>query len=241
MQREYARLSNSHVQALSSSTSTESETNHELTILTKAINRKLDNDSVAVIQALRLLETKQRKCSKTDDGALAKSIRKELVGDWQLILVTDKKLESVIYLPVKNIFSIREFGSNPTPSTSTEYDKKSLVEVENAIRFGDYVVLSFMGTMEYHELKRQGLFDYDRFTALNYLIDFRLKPGQAERMVSTVEKRATSKTKKPLFGAYQQPSATRPFFNFFIVNEELAAARGSVGGFALWKRFLSNA
>jgi hypothetical protein len=128
------------------------------------------------------------------------------------------------------VFSIREFD----PSIC---DDESLVEVENAIRFGDFVFLSFLGTMEYDERKRQGLFDYDRFTALNYLIDFRLKPGQAEEIVSTVEKRATSKTKKPLFGAYQQPSATRPFFNFFVANEQLASARGSVGGFALWRRF----
>ena len=149
------------------------------------------------------------------------------------MLVTDKKLQSVIYLPVRNIFSIRQ----PQGSNTDEDDDNEPFQVENAIRLGqDWTLLSFLGTMEFDARKRQGLFDYNRFILFNGAIDFGLKPGEAERMVSTVEKRTTPKTSRPLFGAYEKTASTKPFFNFFVANDRVAAARGSVGGFALWRR-----
>lgn len=204
------------------------DTQEELTVLLSGLERKSGNSPEKIIQALRNVEMDQRRRSKEDKGELARTLQLQLVGDWQLMLVTDKRLKSVIYLPVRNIFSILN------PSVSQDSDT-TIFEVENAIRLGTWTLLSFLGTMEFDERKMQGLFDYSRFTCFNYIIDIDLKPGEAEKIVSSVEKRATSR-KKPLFGAYDKPSSTRPFFNFFIANDDLAAARGSVGGFALWKR-----
>ena len=185
-------------------------------ILSRAIRERPRNESESIIGALRALELDERQRVK-NDPTVANNLRDNLPGDWQLIFVTDKRLQSIIYLPVDNVLTIRDIVFD----TDNEID---LLQVENAICVGPdrWNVLSFIGTMEWEGRKRQGFFDYNRFTAFNRGIDVTLKPGQAESLVRTVEKR--------------EQSSTRPFFQFFLANDEMAAARGSVGGFALWKR-----
>jgi len=227
---------NIRLQETSTSTTTSSTTedsnvdNESMQVLYNACMETKQPASDLIIGALRALETQERQLFKQSDNAeaLSQTLRANLVGDWQLVLVTDKRLQSVISIPVRNIFSIRQ-------GEELE-DEQPIFEVENAIRVKDWVLLSFLGTMAFNARKRQGSFDYNRFTLFNYAIDISLKPGEAERIVSTVEKRATPKTKKPLFGAYEKPASTKPFFNFFVANDQVAAARGSVGGFALWNR-----
>lgn len=187
----------------------------EAEILLKAVQENRRKNPETIIAALRALELDERERAKSDP-TVAAALRDSLRGEWQFIFVTDKRLKSVIYLPVNNILSIRDVFEN---------DKQmDLLEVENAICVGPnrWTALSFVGTMEWDERKRQGIFDYDHFTAFNRAINIKLKPGQAGSLVRTVEKRGQSTTK--------------PFFQFFLADEDLAAARGSVGGFALWKR-----
>ena len=228
-------------------TTTETDNTNAMDILSNAVEAKGKESEDSIIGALRSAETMTRQQAKpkndeVTDGSnaaaeeVASNLRSNLPGEWQLMLVTDKRLEKVIYLPVTNLFTLRDMNdTNDDDQTGGD-----AMMVENAIVLGkeNWKLVSFQGIMFFDSRKRQGLFDYNRLGLFNGWVDIPLKPGQAEQIVSTVETRATPKGKKKLFGAYETPSPNSklPFFNFFVANDQIAAARGSVGGFALWKR-----
>ncbi|QXE24868.1 hypothetical protein B6N60_03578 [Richelia sinica FACHB-800] len=145
-----------------------------------------------------------------------------LIGNWRLCFATGTKkvrqrggivLGKGFYLPKFATAQI-SFSSNLLPSLDQG-------EVGNQVKFGP-VGLKLTGPAKH--LGKKNLLAFD-FTQMQISVFNRLLYNQPIR---------SGKANTEDF--YHQPIAKLPFFAFFLVTEDLIAARGRGGGLAIWIR-----
>jgi hypothetical protein len=147
-----------------------------------------------------------------------------LVGQWRLCFVTGtRKVRKKAGIVLGKGFYLPKLAPTHISFNTTQEEDATpaRAEISNSVQLGA-VLLKLQGPAQYPGKKNLLAFDFIQmqislFGRVIYSGQIRGGKGQAENF-------------------YSQPVAKLPFFAFFLVTEDLIAARGRGGGLALWIR-----
>ncbi|WP_414586674.1 hypothetical protein [Scytonema sp. PCC 10023] len=147
-----------------------------------------------------------------------------LVGQWRLCFVTGtRKVRKQAGIVLGKGFYLPKFAPTHISFHTTQASDatSARAEISNSVQLGA-VLLKLQGPAQYPGKKNLLAFDFIQmqislFGRVIYSGQIRGGKGQAVNF-------------------YSQPVAKLPFFAFFLVTEDLIAARGRGGGLALWIR-----
>lgn len=188
-------------------------------ILDEAVNlsltRSLLPDPSAVVETLLKAERQARK-EKVNYSL------EDLIGNWRLCFITGTKktrqkagivLGAGSYIPQFIQISLKYYHPN---SESTEE-----VRVQNSVKFG-FLTLSLTGPIKFLAPKNILVFDFTTMTI--WFLGVKLYDGYIRGGKEKEAKFATEKLSK------------QAFFVYFLIQNNLIAARGRGGGLALWSK-----
>ncbi|MGA7935065.1 MAG: hypothetical protein WCA35_16075 [Kovacikia sp.] len=148
-----------------------------------------------------------------------------LWGQWQLCFTANRKAhERHGIMEGSGWYVPRLASAQISFSNAPDSDRPGSGEIANQLKLGS-LLLRFTGPCQF--LGKKNLLSFD-FTQIQICL--------LKRTVYQREIRGGN-TQKQAFQTYQTPSRGKlPFFAFFLITEELIAARGRGGGLALWIR-----
>ncbi|MHC5933283.1 hypothetical protein [Nostoc sp.] len=145
-----------------------------------------------------------------------------LLGKWQLSFVTGtKKVRERGGIVLGKGFYVAKFITVHVSFNATLSDDSGRGEIVNQVEFGP-VLLKLRGPLQYSSKKNLLGFDFNHILISLF--------GRV------VYNRPIAFGKVKIEDFYNQPIAKLPFFDFFLVTEDLIAARGRGGGLAFWIR-----
>ena len=100
--------------------------------------------------------------------------------------------------------------------------------ISNAIYAGDFPLIQFFGNFEWLSKQRKLEFDFDQIALLG--LKFVLPKGGAAKIGSSTGLGSSNNVDMI------EKQGKKPFFNWILADNDIAAARGGGGGLALWTR-----
>ena len=171
-----------------------------------------------VVAALLSAERKSRQTRSRYEFA-------QLIGDWRLCFVTGTKktrqkagiaIGAGRYIPQWVTIQLSYRRSQSEQNLSFECG-----EIANSVKIGP-LQLNLTGPVKFLDPKNIVAFDFTQ-----------IKAGLGSQSLYQGEMRGGQKKEEEF---YQKSIAKQPFFAYFLIQENLIAARGRGGGLALWAR-----
>jgi len=166
------------------------------------------------------LEKNCKRKFKEDPAAFADDILDNITGEWRLIFTTGTKERQR-----KSGGRVNYFPFKATQSFDATVDPKI---IENGIYAWKLPLVKFSGDWDFNARKRKVEFDFDMITLLG-LIKIKLGRKEVAKIGASTGLGSTNNEKLAAAGR-------RAFFDWISADDDIATARGSTGGLALWKR-----